>query len=282
MSKTCFVISPIGEPGSDARRQADQALKHLIKKALDSDFEVSRGDADENPGAITPRIISSIQGADLIVADMSGLNANVFYELAIAHGFNVPTVHLQRSTDKVPFDVKDMRVVRYDLNDPDELESAQELLKKYAAYAMTNPAKLETPLTSAGRFHAVEASTDPVTESNKQVLEAIEELAGSVRRALRTGQQSRRFTSLEQASEDNESLRRSLTAVKDRGALETGDLRDSITAATSTPHDDLMRELLGSIVGPRTKRQLNRHLFTAELWADSSGASDDDELDPVS
>jgi hypothetical protein len=203
VSKTCFVISPIGEPGSDARRQADQALKHLIKKALDSDFTVSRGDADDNPGAITPRIISSIQSADLIVADMSGLNANVFYELAIAHGFNVPTVHIQRSADKVPFDVKDMRVVRYDLNDPDELEASQDILKKYAAYAIANPNKLETPLTSAGRFHAVDASTDPVAESNRQVLEAIEELAGSVRRALRTGQRSRTFTSLEQASEDN-------------------------------------------------------------------------------
>lgn len=279
MSKTCFVISPIGDLGSDTRRQADQALKHLIKKALDADFEVSRGDADDNPGAITPRIISSIQAADLIVADMSGLNANVFYELAIAHGFNVPTVHIQRSADKVPFDVKDMRVVRYDLNDPDELETAQELLKKYATYAIANPSKLETPLTSAGRFHAVEASTDPVTESNKQVLEAIDELAGSVRRAIRTGQRNRTFTTLEQASEDSDALRRALTAVQDRGALASVDLRDSITAATSASHDDFMREVLTSIVGSKTKRQLNRHLFTAELWAESARVSDDNEPD---
>lgn len=279
MSRTCFVISPIGDPGTEIRRHADQALKHLVKKALDEDFVVSRGDSDENPGAITPRIIAAIQAADIVVADMSSLNANVFYELAIAHGFGVPTVHIQRSSDRVPFDVKDMRVVRYDLNDPDELEAAQKQLRGYAKFAMDNPSQLETPLTSAGRFRAIDSSTDPVTESNKQVLEAIGGLASSVRRALADGRTSRTATTLQKANEDIDALRRTIDAIQHRGALEVTDLRDSITHTTSASHDDYFRQLLISINGNSSTSEQNRFLYTPELLEDSQLHSEDDEPD---
>lgn len=266
MTKTCFVISPIGETGSELRRQADQALKHLVKKALSDDFIVTRGDADENPGAITPRIIAAIEAADLVVADMSTLNANVFYELAIAHGFNIPTVHIQRVADKVPFDVKDMRTIKYDLNDPDELEIAQATLRKYAAFAVENPTKLETPLTSAGRFRAVETSTDPVAESNKQVLEAIEDLGAQVQQVLRGDRTIPTSTVLEEAKEDIRALRRIVDAVSDRGALTAEDLRNVITHNSSTAHDDYARKILQGIVSTKNRQELNRYLYTEELF----------------
>lgn len=92
--KKCFVISPIGADGSSERAKADTVLTYLIKKALAPDFDVLRADDDTNPGAITPRIIRSILEADLVVADISGLNANVFYELAIAHGYQIGRAHV--------------------------------------------------------------------------------------------------------------------------------------------------------------------------------------------
>jgi hypothetical protein len=122
---TCFVISVIGGDDSPERSHADKVLRHLIGKALGDTYEIKRGDAETNPGAITPTIIASILEADLVVADLSGSNPNVFYELAIAHGYARPTVHLQRSDEKVPFDVKDMRIVKYNLADPDDVESAR-------------------------------------------------------------------------------------------------------------------------------------------------------------
>jgi hypothetical protein len=183
--KRCFVISPIGTDGSPARAAADKVLKHLIRKALGSEYDVERADEDTNPGAITTRMVASILEADLIVADLSGANPNVFYEVAIAHGYGKPTVHIQTAKEELPFDVKDMRTIKYDISDPDELEKSQRLLRDYAAAAQRDGVALVTPLSAAQRFVSVSTSADPIAESNVQVLEALESLADDVRRISR-------------------------------------------------------------------------------------------------
>jgi hypothetical protein len=179
-TKKCFVLSPIGKDGSPERDVADKVLKHIIRKAL-PDFRVLRADDDQNPGDITPQIVARILEADLIVADLSGQNPNVFYEMAIAHGYKKPTVHIRREGDTIPFDVKDIRTQSYDITDPDSIEIAVAKLGEMAKYALANAEKVSTPLSSAQRFAAVEASDDPVAQSNVQVIEAIDELRREVR-----------------------------------------------------------------------------------------------------
>ncbi|MGR6964566.1 hypothetical protein ACU610_08920 [Geodermatophilus sp. URMC 61] len=93
-----------------------------MRAALEPEYAVYRADDDSNPGAITPQMISNILSAELIVADISGGNANVFYELAIAHGYDKSTVHLQSEAHHVPFDIRDMRVITYDIQDLDSVE----------------------------------------------------------------------------------------------------------------------------------------------------------------
>lgn len=162
---TVFVVSPIGEEQSEVRRSADQVLRHIIRKALPaSRYRVERADDDKHPGAITPRIISKIIEADVIIADLSGANPNVFYELAVAHGYMRPVVHMQRADEKVAFDVKDMRIVRYLLTDPDRLEAAVNDLRTQVQLAMNSSSVIETPLTAAGKFKALDTSVDPQAE----------------------------------------------------------------------------------------------------------------------
>lgn len=243
-SMKCFVLSPIGEDDSPERTAADKVLRHLIKKGLGDGYLVERADDNTNPGAITPQIVASILAADLIVADLSGFNANVFYELAIAHGFGKPTVHIQRKGERPPFDVKDMRIVRYDM-DPDELEKAQKLLKEYAKFAVETPGAVETPLTSAQRFAAVTGSTDPVAESNVRVMAAIESLHKDVRRAL----PRRRSSSEVRVQEDNRVLRSVVARVVDDARADESDFAETITQKTSTAHDDWVAELFKEAFG---------------------------------
>lgn len=179
--KKCFVISPIGADGSPEREKADTTLTYLIKKALSPEFDVMRADDDTNPGAITPRIVQSILEADLVIADISGSNANVFYELAIAHGYRKPTVHIQEASERPPFDIKDMRVLSYDTTNPEKLEKAQESLKAFVASALKDPEAIETPLRTAHQFEAVRASGDVVAQTNVQVMDALEDLRAAVR-----------------------------------------------------------------------------------------------------
>ena len=115
-SKKCFVISPIGLPGSDIRERADAVLDYIIEPALrDLAIEAHRADRLAEPGLITDQMIAAILNYDLCVADLTGHNPNVFYELAIAQAAERPVVLLKLAGEIIPFDVKDYRIIEYDL-----------------------------------------------------------------------------------------------------------------------------------------------------------------------
>jgi hypothetical protein len=256
----CFVVSTIGESGSKGREDADMVLEFLIKPALGDKYEVIRGDEDSNPGAITPQIVESILDADLVIADLSGFNPNVYYEVAIAHGYEKPTVHVQIASEKPAFDLKDLRLVRYDLTNPRKLLAAVETLEKYAAFASEHPTKVQTPLSGAKQFLQIEESGDPVAQSNLEIIDQVRSLRTEVRRALRPVQ-------VENRSADIRSLRAIINRSNKRGSLEIGDLRETITQATSTEFDNWVKRVAGDLTGEEDDEGLVELLFDAELLA---------------
>lgn len=80
-SKSVFVISPIGTPGTDIHRHASNVLTYVIKKALcEPDWTVVRADEESTPDSIGQRVVDRVIKSDLIVADLTGHNPNVFYD----------------------------------------------------------------------------------------------------------------------------------------------------------------------------------------------------------
>jgi len=280
--KKCFVISPIGEKGSPERDSADKVLKHLIRKSLSSDFDISRADEDLNPGAISPTMMASILEADLVIADLSGLNPNVFYELAIAHGYNKPTVHLQRSGEAIPFDIKDMRIVRYNVYDPEELEDNQKLLREYANFAVNSPEKMENPLTSAQKFIIVEGSTDPVAESNVRVMQAIKELSVDVKKAVagRVVRPVAADVALNHQRASSDALRKIVERVVNGNRAEEADFESIITLRTPTNFDDWAKTLYMSAFPGEDDEDVNLILYDAEMMANENADDDDDDYEP--
>ncbi len=123
-AKTCFVISPIAEQGEEERKHADMILSSLIERALEEDdLEVVRADGIGDPGMISGQVIEYLLKSGLVIADLSFHNPNVFYELAIRHMAGLPTVHLIRKQDHIPFDLKDFRTIQIDTSDKYELVS---------------------------------------------------------------------------------------------------------------------------------------------------------------
>ena len=114
--KKCFVISLIGEEGSDVRYHADNVLHCIIRPALkECGVDAFRANEMEKPGQITPQMIKSIVDSEMCVVLLTGHNPNVFYELAIAQAAQTPIVLLLQKGEKIPFDIKDYRTVYYDL-----------------------------------------------------------------------------------------------------------------------------------------------------------------------
>lgn len=115
-TRLCFVISPIGQYGSEIRNHMDTVFHCIIEPALSDRYEVIRGDHVAKPGRITDQFVDDIIGNDLIVCVLTGNNPNVYYELAIAESAARPIIVLRYRGDDVPFDVKDVRFIEYDLD----------------------------------------------------------------------------------------------------------------------------------------------------------------------
>lgn len=111
----CFVVSPIGQYGSEIRNHMDTVFHCIIEPALSDRYDVVRGDHVARPGRVTEQFVEDIIGNDLIICVLTGNNPNVYYELAIAESAARPIIVLRNRGDEVPFDVKDVRFIEYDL-----------------------------------------------------------------------------------------------------------------------------------------------------------------------
>lgn len=117
-AKICFVVSPIGEDGSDERKHADLFLSSLVEPALtEFDLSVIRADQIGAAGMITSQIIEYLMRSQLVIVDLSFHNPNVFYEMAIRHMCKLPIIQISRKLDRLPFDVNQVRTVIIDTTD---------------------------------------------------------------------------------------------------------------------------------------------------------------------
>jgi nucleoside 2-deoxyribosyltransferase len=161
--KRCFVISPIGAAGSPERKHADMTLHAIIRPALDEcgiTFDVKRADDSAEIGMVTDHIITEILESDLIVADLSFLNPNVFYELGIAHAEGKPVIHLAHCETKLPFDNIGYRAVLFDPSDWDSHVDAKTQIAEAACNALTQGSAISNPVTHARGWKKLKVSAD--------------------------------------------------------------------------------------------------------------------------
>ncbi|MCQ4636117.1 hypothetical protein NE619_05205 [Anaerovorax odorimutans] len=132
MKYTCFVISPIGEEGSDIRQHADDLFEMVIGTALQKyDLDIIRADRLSTIASITSEIIKLIQEADLCIVDITGQNANVMYECGRRHETGKPTILMAKNGEKLPFDINIMRTIFFELDTPRNVHKAMSTLQEF-------------------------------------------------------------------------------------------------------------------------------------------------------
>lgn len=94
-----------------------QRVDVAIQKAVqDAGLIPRRADSLFEGGAVLQKILSGIEESRVVVADLTGRNANVFYELGIAHVRKDATVLLTQDINDVPFDLRHLELLPYSLN----------------------------------------------------------------------------------------------------------------------------------------------------------------------
>ena len=194
-TKTCFVIAPIGTDGSPERLRSDQVLKHIIGPSVrECGYEPIRADHISEPGLITSQVIQHIVEDPLVIADLTGRNPNVFYELALRHAIKKPVVQIIHATETIPFDVAASRTVHVDHRDLDSVAKAKEEITRQIRSVEKNPSDVDTPISVAVELQSLRKSDNPLEKSYAEILGMLTEIRSGMS-DMRDGVRGRFFPS---------------------------------------------------------------------------------------
>ncbi|NTW33488.1 MAG: hypothetical protein HGB12_12845 [Bacteroidetes bacterium] len=158
-SNTCFVIMPIGDQivngetisYSLLKQRYDDLIKEAINKAAPG-LEVVRADEVALSGTITSDILTRIMHSDIVIADVTYPNPNVFYELGLRHACKPGTIIIKdKNGPKVPFDIAHLRNIEYE-NTPTGLKELSENLKRYIEHFANNPSHPDNHLLELAKL----------------------------------------------------------------------------------------------------------------------------------
>jgi hypothetical protein len=172
--KKCFIIGPIGNDNSLTRENANKLLEYIIKPVLDDlKYESpSRSDYLNQPGLITSQIINGINEAGFVIADLTGHNPNVYYELGFCHTINKPTILMQSDNTNLPFDVGGIRTIFYNF-DVSKVNEVKENLKSHILN-IENKNEFYNPISFSINFDDLKTSTDDIM--NQTIIEIFSEI----------------------------------------------------------------------------------------------------------
>jgi hypothetical protein len=124
-----FVVMQFAEPYDTFYREV------ILSQAEAAGYEVVRIDEKPGPGVIFQDIQREIEQADIVIAEITPANPNVFYELGYAHALGKPTILLAQREAKLPFDIQSFRVVFYNDTIGGKAEVEQNLKRHLEAIA---------------------------------------------------------------------------------------------------------------------------------------------------
>lgn len=162
-NKICFVIAPIGDEGSEPRRRSDQVLNHIIAPAAEEcGYATIRADKISEPGIITSQIIQHLVEDSLVIADLTGRNPNVFYELAIRHASKKSVVQIIQSGESIPFDVAATRTIQVNYQDLDSVAECKKELINQIRSVEKDQSSVVTPISIAIDLKFLRQSDNPL------------------------------------------------------------------------------------------------------------------------
>lgn len=122
----------------------------------------------QQPGLITSQILQHILDDDLVIADLTDHNPNVFYELAIRHAVRKPVVQVVHRGQPIPFDLAAARTVQVDLRDLDSVADAKEQIIGQIR-SLEGGEALDNPISELMQLRALEIPQTPPQSGLREV-----------------------------------------------------------------------------------------------------------------
>lgn len=102
-----FVLTPFNEKYTSQYSTISNLVTSL-------GFKCNKGDDSNLSSNILAHITEQIAKSRLVIANISGRNPNVFYELGLAHALGKPVIIVSESLSDIPFDINSSRILAFD------------------------------------------------------------------------------------------------------------------------------------------------------------------------
>ena len=183
--KTCFIITPVGEDQSEIRRSADGLIITVIRPLLkEMGFDAIAAHEIPEPGSITRQVIEHLLYDALAIANLTGLNPNVMYELAVRHAVRFPLIVLAERGTKLPFDIQDERTIFF-INDMAGVEELRLKLKSTIQKAIEDK-ESDNPIYRVIKAKVIKDVAAP-DDTQKYMLDRLEMLTSQIGKLLSEG-----------------------------------------------------------------------------------------------
>ena len=151
MSKrSCFVAMPFSDRTLTPHGIApwNELYVDHIKPAVErAELRCFRADEIARPGSITADVVEAVASSFLVVAEMTGQNPNVFYELGVRHALSRRTILLSQSAADIPFDLRDSRAIIYSFT-PRGAKQLEQAIERAIGEVLQNPDHSDNPVQS--------------------------------------------------------------------------------------------------------------------------------------
>lgn len=166
--KTCFVVTPIGSAlaplGTDGRDSYERALEmwsRVFSPACEAfGLQVVRADKIADPGELPDQIFTYLRDAEVVIADVSGGNPNVMYELGLRHSKHAVTVQIGEY-GRLPFDLQSIRTIQFKRDEMGLIDARNSLVEALRAGLQSGPTALRaTEVFTDGAGSGVDLDAD--------------------------------------------------------------------------------------------------------------------------
>jgi hypothetical protein len=141
---SCFTIMPFGG-------HFDSYYSKIYCQAIrNCNLEPRRVDDLFRSSSIVRDIWDLTKKAKVILADLTGKNPNVLYELGLAHAITKPAILVAQSLDDIPFDLKDLRIILYDKNEHNWGQRLKVKIENALKETLASPGEALSPVFARG------------------------------------------------------------------------------------------------------------------------------------
>ncbi|WP_439402871.1 hypothetical protein ACNJYA_11050 [Bradyrhizobium sp. DASA03068] len=142
-AKNCVYLSTLGTKDAPPTNASEVVFETLVAPVMENfpNFEITHFQSFREPGSINRAFMDHVLAADLVIADVTDLTSDGFYELGVRHATQLPTILLAQDGGHIPFDHKDYRFVvyPYEATDDETEQRAREALAEAIRAVLENP-----------------------------------------------------------------------------------------------------------------------------------------------